>query len=397
MDDPAFLATILAAPEDDAPRLVYADWLDEHEQPERAEFIRVQCDVARREKYDPRRSVLEARARALLKRHGDQWANLVAAITRDYEFRRGFVTGVTIGARKLLTHGERLFRLAPVRHVKVLRLGSSNLTAADLADFSLLPRIHSLILGGILGAEESRTLLTAPGLKRLTGLTLANHFSAEALAPILDGRLPYLERLDLDAEEPIVTADHVETLVAAKWAANLKWLNLNWHSVNVGGVRAIAGSKRLKGLIRLGLRHSGVGLGGTLALAESSTLKSLTALDLRSNRLNDGAMQVLAASKQLPALTELYLGMNDFGPDGVRALANWPGLSRLRLLHLHSNRIGDDGACALAESPYIANLQYLDLTETGMTERGHRAIAASPYLRGTDLAGLRQWPKDPEW
>lgn len=43
----ALLAGILARPDDDTPRLVYADWLDEHEQHERAEFIRVQCELAR--------------------------------------------------------------------------------------------------------------------------------------------------------------------------------------------------------------------------------------------------------------------------------------------------------------------------------------------------------------
>lgn len=42
----ALFAAILAAPEDDAPRLVMADWLDEHDQPERAEFIRVQVALA---------------------------------------------------------------------------------------------------------------------------------------------------------------------------------------------------------------------------------------------------------------------------------------------------------------------------------------------------------------
>src|SRR5262249_28074934 len=42
-----FLADILERPDDDVPRLVYADWLEEHGQPERAEFIRVQCQIAR--------------------------------------------------------------------------------------------------------------------------------------------------------------------------------------------------------------------------------------------------------------------------------------------------------------------------------------------------------------
>ena len=37
------LDTIRDAPGDDAPRLVCADWLDEHGEAERAEFIRLQC------------------------------------------------------------------------------------------------------------------------------------------------------------------------------------------------------------------------------------------------------------------------------------------------------------------------------------------------------------------
>jgi uncharacterized protein (TIGR02996 family) len=42
-----FLADIIEHPDDDAPRLIYADWLDDHGQPKRADFIRVQCQLAR--------------------------------------------------------------------------------------------------------------------------------------------------------------------------------------------------------------------------------------------------------------------------------------------------------------------------------------------------------------
>jgi uncharacterized protein (TIGR02996 family) len=42
-----FLAAILAEPEEDSHRLVYADWLDENGNSERAEFVRVQCRLAR--------------------------------------------------------------------------------------------------------------------------------------------------------------------------------------------------------------------------------------------------------------------------------------------------------------------------------------------------------------
>lgn len=43
----AFLAAIKAAPDDDLPRLVAADWLEEHGETDRAEFIRVQCELAK--------------------------------------------------------------------------------------------------------------------------------------------------------------------------------------------------------------------------------------------------------------------------------------------------------------------------------------------------------------
>jgi uncharacterized protein (TIGR02996 family) len=46
-DESAFLASIIAAPDDDAPRLVYADLLEENGDPGRAEFIRVGCELAR--------------------------------------------------------------------------------------------------------------------------------------------------------------------------------------------------------------------------------------------------------------------------------------------------------------------------------------------------------------
>lgn len=45
-DERAMLRTICIFPDDDTPRLVYADYLEERGEPERAEFIRVQCAIA---------------------------------------------------------------------------------------------------------------------------------------------------------------------------------------------------------------------------------------------------------------------------------------------------------------------------------------------------------------
>src|SRR5438552_3731260 len=74
-DDPGLLRAILDDPDDDGLRLVYADWLEEHGEPERAEFIRVQLELEpHRFAIDrPRVRQLLAREAELLDRYEDQW------------------------------------------------------------------------------------------------------------------------------------------------------------------------------------------------------------------------------------------------------------------------------------------------------------------------------------
>ncbi len=87
-DATPFLAAIRAAPDDDAPRLIYADWLDEHGEPERAELIRVQCELARRESAELRKREAE-----LLAEHRVAFAGPLAAPGLGFRFERGFVVG----------------------------------------------------------------------------------------------------------------------------------------------------------------------------------------------------------------------------------------------------------------------------------------------------------------
>jgi uncharacterized protein (TIGR02996 family) len=87
-DATALLAAIRAAPEDDAPRLVYADWLEEHGQPEKAELIRLQCELARNESAELRR-----RETALLAESHDTLAGSLAVAGLRYVFHRGFAVG----------------------------------------------------------------------------------------------------------------------------------------------------------------------------------------------------------------------------------------------------------------------------------------------------------------
>jgi uncharacterized protein (TIGR02996 family) len=48
MTEAALLAAILAHPDQDDPRLVYADWFDDNGEPDRSAFIRAQVELARR-------------------------------------------------------------------------------------------------------------------------------------------------------------------------------------------------------------------------------------------------------------------------------------------------------------------------------------------------------------
>jgi uncharacterized protein (TIGR02996 family) len=64
----AFLRAIAADPTDDTVRLAFADWLDEHDEAKRAEFIRVQIKRERsgRKLKSPN---LSPRETALLSKH----------------------------------------------------------------------------------------------------------------------------------------------------------------------------------------------------------------------------------------------------------------------------------------------------------------------------------------
>ena len=72
-DDEAFLAAVANAPADDAPRLVYADWLDERGDP-RGEFIRLQFEIARLAPRDARYAAARTRLRALRAGIDPAWA-----------------------------------------------------------------------------------------------------------------------------------------------------------------------------------------------------------------------------------------------------------------------------------------------------------------------------------
>src|SRR5262245_36955447 len=109
-DESAFLAAIAAYPDEDTPRLAFADWLDEHDDPNRAAFIRTQLELAvLGDGFTDRENALRRRARELLGNVSPRWLGPVPAPFPTHRcnviFRRGFVDEFGAPAQWIVEHG----------------------------------------------------------------------------------------------------------------------------------------------------------------------------------------------------------------------------------------------------------------------------------------------------
>src|SRR5262245_43887591 len=115
-EEAALLDAVRAAPDDDAPRLRYADWLAERGDA-RAELIRVQCELARPDVPAARRAQLLLRERELFGARRDEWLQPLRALHVEGDqvtWRRGFVEEVTLfDFRTFARKAAALFTAAP--------------------------------------------------------------------------------------------------------------------------------------------------------------------------------------------------------------------------------------------------------------------------------------------
>src|SRR5436309_12537299 len=114
--DDAFLQAVLERPDDDGPRLMYADWLAERGDV-RGEFIHLQLRLARTPPDDPDRDALLARCDALLAAGRPVWLAALAPLgvaEEEVVFRRGFVDEVKLRRPVVfLDRADELFAAAP--------------------------------------------------------------------------------------------------------------------------------------------------------------------------------------------------------------------------------------------------------------------------------------------
>ncbi len=130
-DHDALLRAVLEYPDEDCPRLVFADWLDENEQHDRAEFIRLQCEISSIQSAAPtigppescswlpkaaRRVTELSRRERELHRCSDHSLSPVLPGVKTV-CSRGFVSEIEISLAEFMQYSKSIFQSQPVTRV----------------------------------------------------------------------------------------------------------------------------------------------------------------------------------------------------------------------------------------------------------------------------------------
>lgn len=390
----AFLQAIRETPHDDAPRLIYADWLEEQGgavRAARADFIRIQCRLDELPDDDPVRDRLEDEAADLLAEHEAEWTQPLHGLAEDWRFSRGFVEHIRIRGENLLTHAERLFDFAPLHSLHLLIPPKA---VPHLAACPQLQWVETLDFRRCsLNDRSLQQLLTSPHLRRLTALDLAGNsdISTPSVQALIHSPIfARMTRLDLSGNWSV--GDRAFRLLAsASHAEKLRALSLSDTRITAASLRQLFQSSHLSGLTDLNIAsiNDPRAEGDTLLrdLIDTPLLGQLRSLNL-SKTADPAGWRFLFASPQVSRLQKLYLRGREAERAHVEALVQSPYLKNLTTLDLGGTNLYEESAQLLADSPNLAPLNYLDLNSNSIYDTGAKAIAESPYLTRLTLLDL---------
>jgi uncharacterized protein (TIGR02996 family) len=405
-DRDALYSAILKHPDEDTPRLAFADWLEENGETDHAAFIRRQIELARVPEWDPlwvrtkfldpgtiggrTRATPEAPDPISWEKGGDEWSG---------PFRRGFPAAFEV-FRGAPFHAElaKLVRIAPVDRVSWYASDARNAPPSWNALVNDPVFAHIRHFDPALMALTERNIRTLHDSPHAAGLSDLNLITCD-LTPALTARflrLPRFRRLRrLALGIPgarlggiVRAADEFENhcLCALHVRCNqtLARRSLLYDS-------GLLHSPLFRGLKELNLMENPFGPEGPHQLIRSPALIGLECLRLSWCKGGDDLAAALAGCSELAHLRSLDLYSNRIGPKGVRALAESPYLANLRVLDLSSNPVGDDGARALFRSPHLTNLLHLALHDCGITDASAQAILDSPLADPLVRLELHWW------
>ena len=165
-DESDLLASVRCSPSDDAPRLVYADWLEEQGQFARAELIRVQCKRYGLSEHSKHRFKLEKHETQLFRTHKEEWLGNLAPMMRSARFER-----VSLTANQFVQHAEDIVDRTPAEEFNVFQV--SDQSAPKSAASDELRRVTRLTVHGERMSDIAwGQLLSSPYLNRLRTLEL---------------------------------------------------------------------------------------------------------------------------------------------------------------------------------------------------------------------------------
>jgi len=261
----ALVEAILASPDDDAPRIVYADWLTERGDP-RGEFITVQLALAKRPT-----DALRAREAELLKKHKKAWVGRFGGTKVEYgstertwtktnptkwEFVRGFVDWCSMKSVDFARNAPALLEAEPLRRAHLTDRGIDNLVD--------VPEIRAL------------------------------------------------RELDL---RRVRVKTSMTDLVEAACFTGLEVLGLEMCGLGQKTMRELvkAEPKRLPKLFALELAHNQLGSVGALMLSFAPILAQIRWLDLSNNEIGSDGAEALAKSPHLDRIEHLDVFANELG------------------------------------------------------------------------------------
>jgi uncharacterized protein (TIGR02996 family) len=323
----ALLRGILAEPDEDAPRLVYADWLEDNGQPERGRHVRLQCEIERLPEKDPHREWLTKEADGLEKKHLADWLGPLDPEVcqnpsrENQHFNRGLLYWwyVTVGA--FLTKK----------------------TQRDVCEWFPKLGVDHLFLSA--PSKRPEALAQSPALGWVAELTWAHSRAGD------------------DALVALAKSPHLGLL------SKLDFTRLRCTDA---GIRAFATSDGLGNLREFSLRECYWG-GDFTSKAVLEVLNSDRLPALRALRLGDGPpsgfnLVAVLGDAGVCRLKTLKLSSTAY-PAAIMALAGNPAAAGLEELLMQSSEIDDASATALAESAHLSGLKKLQLTSVNNSSR----------------------------
>jgi uncharacterized protein (TIGR02996 family) len=348
-DGEALRRVILAEPDEDTPRLVYADWLQENGQTERAEFIRAQIEAVRADPFGPKARAATRQATAILEAYRSDWTrHLHGGFAEAPRFERGFVAHLSVEPKEFVPRADALLDAEPIQALKLYRFASTG-PPVRFEPFFELPRLKQLRrfeLSSLLftdrDGEEYALLSGCPHLANLRDLSLRdNPVPPTWLSNVLRGDLfPELMGLDL-ADGTHLGPSLAESLPRAGHR-QLKRLDLSAVRFTSDQLYQILTSRCLREVEELLLATPGgpgwegplfrLGVGFVLPWTR------LVVLDVSGQWIGNDGVRDIAVHKEAAALRWLGLANNGLSRDAVRYLVDSKHLA-LNYLDVRRNNL----------------------------------------------------------